>query len=202
MRKSTPLKRNFHNFVHMLEKTYIDHDLGPILLRKGRRYRRVSLRIARSGGIVVTMPWCVAFSYGLGFALSKREWILKAQKKLSESAIEPYPDIEALRQEAREVLPVRVIELSRVYGFAPGRIFIKNNRSNWGSCSAKGNINLNLRLVAIPPALRDYVILHELAHLKYMNHGKEFHSLLGELCRKELDEDERILAKELKKYRL
>ena len=192
----------FSIFVHMLEKTHTDHELGPILLRKGGRYRRVSLRVSRRSGIVVTMPWTVAFSYGLGFALSRREWILKTRKKLSECPAESFGDIEALREKARKVLPARTLELARECGFTPSKITVKDNHSNWGSCSAKGNINLNLRLAALPEQLRDYVILHELAHLKYLNHGKEFHSLLDELCLRLLGESEVRLSGELKKYLL
>jgi len=105
------------------------------------------------------------------------------------------PQIEKLRSEAKAYLPGRLAQLAEQYGFAYKRVFIKNNRSNWGSCSTKGNINLNLQLMRLPGELQDYVILHELCHLAHPNHGPEFHKLLGSLC------DERRLHKELKQYR-
>ena len=107
------------------------------------------------------------------------------------------PLVEKLRAEAKESLPPRLRELADLHGFQYNRVFIKNNISNWGSCSSKGNINLNLRLVTLPEELRDYVILHELCHLKYLNHGKDFHALLEKVC-----PGHRELAKELKQYRI
>ena len=107
------------------------------------------------------------------------------------------PEVEKLRAEAKESLPPRLRELADLHGFQYNRVFIKNNISNWGSCSSKGNINLNLRLVTLPEELRDYVILHELCHLKYLNHGKDFHALLEKVC-----PGHRELAKELKQYRI
>lgn len=107
------------------------------------------------------------------------------------------PEVERLRAAARETLPPRLQELAALHGFKYNRVFIKNNLSNWGSCSSLGNINLNLRLVTLPSRLSDYVILHELCHLKYMNHGKQFHALLESVCPGHKD-----LAVELRQYRI
>ncbi len=103
-----------------------------------------------------------------------------------------------LRKEAKEVLPRKLEELAGKFGFEYNRLAIKNNLTNWGSCSAKRNINLNLHLVRLPEELIDYVILHELCHLEHMNHGDEFHALLDNLC----GGREKELSRELRKYRL
>jgi len=92
------------------------------------------------------------------------------------------PIIEALRAEAKAYLPHRLDQLAHQYGFTYKKVFIKNNLTNWGSCSSKGNINLNLQLMRLPAELQDFVMLHELCHLAHPNHGKEFHSLLNSLC--------------------
>ena len=105
--------------------------------------------------------------------------------------------VEALRAQAKAELPPRLAELAARHGFSYNRLTIKNNVSNWGSCSAKGNINLNLRLVTLPPELRDYVLLHELCHLQYLNHGPQFHALLEQVC-----PGHRALARQLKAYRI
>ena len=97
-------------------------------------------------------------------------------------AFQRMADVERLRKDAKLVLPARCRSLAERYGFTVNKVFIKHNRSNWGSCSAKGNINLNLNLVRLPAELRDYVILHELCHLKELNHGAAFHALLESLC--------------------
>lgn len=116
--------------------------------------------------------------------------------------------IEQWRKTAKDTLPRRLEELARKYGFIYNRVTIKHNRSNWGSCSAKGNINLNLNIVRLPSDIQDYILLHELCHLRHMNHGREFHELLEELCRKEFGEgnvaEQVHLSKRkvLKQYRL
>ena len=105
--------------------------------------------------------------------------------------------VEALRTQAKQELPPRLAALAAQHGFVYKKVFIKNNISNWGSCSSLGNINLNLRLVTLPPELSDYVMLHELCHLKYMNHGPQFHALLESVC-----PGHRALARELRQYKL
>lgn len=107
------------------------------------------------------------------------------------------PEVERLRAQAKKELPPRLAELASLYGFEYNRLAIKNNVSNWGSCSSKKNINLNLRVVTLPPQLRDYVMLHELCHLRYLNHGPQFHALLETVC-----PGHRILARQLREYRL
>ncbi|MBR1576648.1 MAG: DUF45 domain-containing protein [Bacteroidales bacterium] len=97
-------------------------------------------------------------------------------------AFQRIADVERLRKDAKLVLPARCGALAERYGFCFNRVFIKHNRSNWGSCSSKRNINLNLNLVRLPAELRDYVILHELCHLQEMNHGPRFHQMLEALC--------------------
>lgn len=107
------------------------------------------------------------------------------------------PEVAALRAEAKAFLPGRVAELAAAYGFEYNRVAIKHNVSNWGSCSSKKNINLNLNLMRLPAELRDYVIIHELCHLKHLDHGPEFHALLESLC-----PDHRSLGRRLKDYKL
>lgn len=76
------------------------------------------------------------------------------------------------------------------------KVFIKNNRSNWGSCSSKGNINLNMHLVNLPEELRDFVIIHELCHLVHPNHGAQFHKLVDAAC----GGKEKEYSRQLRKY--
>ncbi len=106
-------------------------------------------------------------------------------------------DVERLRAQAKAQLPPRLAALAALHGFTYARVFIKNNVSNWGSCSVQGNINLNLRLLTLPERLQDYVMLHELCHLREMNHGPRFHALLESVC-----PGHRELEKELRTYRI
>lgn len=89
---------------------------------------------------------------------------------------------EVLREEAKILLPQKLSYFAGQYGFKIRKVTIKHNSSNWGSCSRAGNINLNLNLIRLPEPLCDYVLLHELCHLKEPNHGPRFHALLERLC--------------------
>jgi hypothetical protein len=87
-----------------------------------------------------------------------------------------------LRRLAAHELPARVIELAALHQLAVKRVTVRNQRSRWGSCSRRGTISLNWRLVQTPPLVRDYLVLHELAHLKEMNHSRRFWSEVVRLC--------------------
>ena len=87
-----------------------------------------------------------------------------------------------LKKEAAAYLPERAAQLASVHGFQYSRLALKNNKTNWGSCSGKNNINLNIHLMRLDKELADFVILHELCHLRHRNHGPEFHKLLNKLC--------------------
>jgi predicted metal-dependent hydrolase len=92
--------------------------------------------------------------------------------------LRPYVETD-LRALARETLPARLHELAAVHGLCVARVTIRNQRSRWGSCSRNGSIALNFRLVQMPPSIRDYVLVHELMHLKQQNHGPRFWKLVA-----------------------
>ncbi|MDR2040463.1 MAG: M48 family metallopeptidase [Bacteroidales bacterium] len=81
---------------------------------------------------------------------------------------------ERIRKEAKEFLPERTEQLARKCGFSYNSVTVKNVSSRWGSCSASNHINLNIHLMRLPLHLRDYVIVHELAHTIHKNHGVNF----------------------------
>jgi predicted metal-dependent hydrolase len=87
-----------------------------------------------------------------------------------------------LRRLAAVELPPRLRELAAIHELAVARVSIRNQRSRWGSCARGGNIALNFRLVQMPPPIRDYVLLHELMHLRQQNHSPRFWRLVEEVC--------------------
>ena len=111
-------------------------------------------------------------------------WIIRRRPRRRKKAMDAATaaQVEELRRQAKAYLPGRLSELAALYGFQYNTLRIKHNSSNWGSCSSKGNINLNLNLMRIPQDLQDYVMLHELCHLKYLNHSPQFHALLESIC--------------------
>ena len=132
----------------------------------------------------------------LGDILSGRVRIVvrrrRPRRKLKETS-----EVAELRKQAKVYLPGRLAELAAEHGFTFNQVRIKHNVSNWGSCSIKGNINLNLNLMRLPQDLQDYVMLHELCHLRHMNHGPKFHALLESVC-----PDHLALRRRLKEYKL
>lgn len=88
----------------------------------------------------------------------------------------------ALRWLAAVELPPRVLELAALHEARVRRVTIRDQRSRWGSCSVRGTISLNWRLIQVPPEVADYIILHELAHLRHMNHSKAFWLEVERIC--------------------
>ena len=87
-----------------------------------------------------------------------------------------------LRRMAARELPCRLQELARQHGFVVKRVTVRGQRTRWGSCSRRGTISLNWRLLQTPDPVRDYIILHELAHLRQMNHSQRFWQEVERLC--------------------
>jgi predicted metal-dependent hydrolase len=86
------------------------------------------------------------------------------------------------RKLAQQELPARVQELSALHGIEVSRVSVRNQKSRWGSCSRRGTISLNWRLIQTPEFVRDYIILHELAHRRQMNHSDKFWQEVERLC--------------------
>lgn len=113
----------------------------------------------------------------------KESWIRKSMEKIREKEelyeaanIEPLTneDIRKLADQALQYIPGRVKIFSKLMGVSYGRITIRNQKTRWGSCSGKGNLNFNCLLMLAPPEVIDYVVVHELCHRKEMNHSKAF----------------------------
>ena len=167
----------------MSGKVHIDPVLGEVQLRKSARARRVSIRVHPVRGIVVTVPYYVPYALGVRFLESRREWAAAAleRARTRNAELPEGESVDTLRAQAKAALPPRLRALADRYGFTVGRVTIKHNTSNWGSCSSKGNINLNLNLMRVPVPLQDYILLHELTHLRHPNHGPKFHAELERL---------------------
>lgn len=84
------------------------------------------------------------------------------------------------REDARALVHTRIRHFNAHYGLPIRKVFIKNHRSRWGSCSAKGNLNFNYKILYLPPELADYIIVHELCHLLQFDHSAQFWALVAE----------------------
>lgn len=184
--------------------------IGDVLFIKRSGVRRLRISVSPRNGVVVTIPARLPVSAAMAFVVEKREWILRALRRQSErirnsvengkiAGVPSDPsELERMRETARAILVPKLEAAARRHGFAYGRVAIKNNVSNWGSCSALGNINLNMRLILLPEHLQEYVILHELCHLRHPDHGPGFHAMLDSL----LEGRENALRRELAEWRI
>lgn len=166
----------------IISKIINDPVVGEVTLKKSVSSRRITIRVHPRKGVSVTVPYIMPYAAAQAFFLARRGWIIETMKRQEEKYRNvPQPsssEIESLRRQARAELPGRLAELASRYGFSYNRVTVKHNVSNWGSCSSKGNINLNLNIVRLPRLLQDYVLLHELCHLRHQDHGQGFHLLL------------------------
>ena len=195
-----------------------DKELGPLFVRVNARARRLTFR-TKEDGIHVTVPPRTSLAevenaieqLRLTLVSGQRERFL-SRSELGEMQIICPPDAdfsdeklqawlrkvieEALRRNAKIILPPRLYMLSMQHNLPYKSVKINSSSGRWGSCSAQGNINLSYYLVLLPKHLIDYVLLHELAHTREMNHGERFWDLLDRMT----DGKAQALRAELRKY--
>lgn len=160
----------------------------PVFVRHPRA-RRYVIRVAADGGVRVTIPRWGSKAEATAFADQQRDWVEKQRRRLEErrsvaTPLAPLPaDAErAVRARARAELPARLLGLAAEHGLTVSRVSVRNQRWRWGSCSPGGHICLNWRLVQMPEWVRDYVLIHELMHLRRMDHSRAFWKLVAAAC--------------------
>jgi predicted metal-dependent hydrolase len=109
------------------------------------------------------------------------DWVARQRARLTESGI-GLEERRSLRIQARAELPMRLRELAIRHGLEVSRVSIRNQRTRWGSCGRDGHISLNWRLVLMPPDVRDYVLIHELMHLRRLDHSPAYWKLVAAAC--------------------
>lgn len=152
-------------------------------VKESVRAKRMRLAVYCDASIVVTVPRGVRMGLVEKFLQEKKEWIENKVTYFSQFRNRPIArlnkeDYRKYKREAHDLALERVEYFNQFYGFAYKKINIKNQKTRWGSCSAKGNLNFNYKILFLPKAVRDYIIVHELCHLKEFNHSKKFWSLV------------------------
>ena len=151
--------------------------------------KTISVEVSRSAEVIVRAPVRMSGRDILKFIDEHRAWIEKHKSKMEQRLAEKpqvkklSPDeVHALADRALEVIPERVRYYAPLVGVNYGRITIRNQKTRWGSCSSKGNLNFNVALMLVPAEVLDYVVVHELAHRKEMNHSKRFWAEVERVC--------------------
>ena len=146
-----------------------------------RRARRYLLRVEHDGRVRVTIPRGGSRREADAFLHRHLDWIARERSRLTTSALS-FEDRHVQRQRARQELPGRLLELAAAHGLSVTRVSIRNQRTRWGSCGRDGHISLNWRLVLMPPGVRDYVLVHELMHLRRLDHSRAYWRLVAAAC--------------------
>ena len=143
------------------------------VIRSARK--TIALQITPAGELIVRCPRRMRQEDIQKFVDEKKSWIAKHLP--SKPRMQPCFSEEELRRlsnRAREAIPPRVAHFAPLVGVSYGRVTIRSQRTRWGSCSGKGNLNFNCLLTLAPPEVLDYVVVHELCHRKEMNHSPRF----------------------------
>lgn len=154
-------------------------------IRRSKRAKRMRLAVYCDGNFIVTVPQTFPANSIDRYVIAKSQWILskldffeglnKKQKlTLGSDGYELYKD------KAFEMVTERLTVLNQTHQYKLNRIAIKNQKTRWGSCSKKRNLNFNYKIIFLSPKIRDYIIIHELCHLKEFNHSRKFWNLVAE----------------------
>lgn len=151
--------------------------------KRSRRAKRMRLAVHCDGSVVITSPFGVSQSTIEKFFADKKQWVrdkVAFFKSVDNKAIRTfsYEDYLENKDKALVLVNKRVEHYNKIYNLAFNKIFIKNQKTCWGSCSGKRNLNLNYKIIFLPEKHRDYIIVHELCHLKEFNHSKKFWKLV------------------------
>jgi predicted metal-dependent hydrolase len=175
-------------------------NVGTVLIERSGLAKHLSLSVKPFRGARVAVPIGISFAAAEMFARSKAGWLKKHLDKMAlmeqkAGALSKNKPID--RASAKKHLIDRLDRLSQAHGFSYNRVFIKSQKTRWGSCSGKNNINLNINLIRLPDELIDYTILHELVHTRIKNHGRQFWEQMDKLVG-----DSKKLDKKLNDYRV
>ena len=158
----------------------INKDVKVNIIRSDRKTLSIQLK---TGEIIARAPLRMKDKEIYSFIDSKKSWIEKNLAKIEErekaiSEVQPFTqeEINALAEKAKQIIPERVRYYAPRIGVTYNRITIRCQRTRWGSCSSKGNLNFNCLLAMFPLEVIDSVVVHELCHRKHMNHSPQFYA--------------------------
>lgn len=159
------------------------NEIPKYTLRKSKRARRARIAVRCDGSVVVTAPLGASRSLVEKLVSEKRKWILSKIdffKKMDGGEVRNFSRGDYLKHKDRalKIIKERIDFYNENYRLSFNEIRVKDQKTRWGSCSKKGNLNFNYKIMFLPENLRDYIIVHEMCHLKELNHSRKFWALL------------------------
>jgi len=148
------------------------------VIRSNRK--TIAIQIMPNGDVLVRSPNRASESEIRKFVESKSAWVQKHLSGMNAERAEPFSkdQIEVLRRQTKLLVEERAAHYCTILGVTYHQISVRTQRTRWGSCSSKGNLNFNCLLALVPADVLDYVVVHELCHLKEMNHSNRFWELV------------------------
>ena len=166
-------------------QTNSDYEITVIRSKR----KSLSVEVRSDCSVVVRAPKWVSKREIDSFIEERTDWIeetlSKMQKRIDDSPVhDKYSDreLEKIRKEAKEIIPPLVDEIANRMNVRYGRVTLRFQKTVWGSCTSKGNLNFNCLLILLPEQVMEYVIVHELCHLKYLNHSPSFWRQVEKYC--------------------
>jgi predicted metal-dependent hydrolase len=160
--------------------------VAPVAYVRHPRAKRYLIRVRRDGSVRATIPRGGSKREAVRFVEAQRQWIADQQaaavQRRAARPTRPVGELSKLKKQARLELTARLLELAQQFGLTVNKVSIRNQRWRWGSCSQQAHICLNWRLVSMPVWVRDYVLIHELMHLRRMDHSPAFWKLIAAAC--------------------
>ncbi len=168
----------------MQRKIILNDELIPYTIRYSNRARYINLVISACGEFIVSLPNNKTFIDAEKFIKNKKAWVLKNIKGFKSKPLISVPSYHGRKQEllkkyASVFVAEKINSFNEHYKFKFKKVYIKAHKAQWGSCSVKKNLNFNYKIIFLPEDVSEYIIVHELCHLKEMNHSKAFWSLVS-----------------------
>jgi len=159
--------------------------VGTVLFERSKQAKHVNISVKPFEGVHVAVPDGLPFKQAEEFVNAKTDWIQRHLARMKqyeeETKITSDASVDIDRTKTKRKLTRRLKYLAGKHGFTYNRVFIRNQKTRWGSCSRRNNISLNMKIVKLPDELMDYVILHELVHTRVKDHGNGFWAELNRL---------------------
>ncbi len=154
------------------------------LLKESKCSRRMKLAVYCDGSFVVTTPKNIDQGVVEKFIVEKSHWVLDRLSFFKNSKKIFFPkstktEYTKHKHTAKQIVQQKIEKLNLIYNFKFNRVSIKNQKTRWGSCSSKGNLNFNYKIALIPENIAEYIVAHELCHLYEFNHSPKFWSLVA-----------------------
>jgi predicted metal-dependent hydrolase len=170
---------------------YSWHPIGSkevieVILRRSAQSRAIRILVNQEGRVTVTGPLRASKVLLVRVLDAQTNWVLRKREELSLSGVSliklagSAKEFQEHKEEALSLVKAKLEYWNRYYGHVYNQVTVRNQSTRWGSCSAKGNLNFHYRILFLPEPLVDYLIVHELCHLKAFDHSPRFWALVAE----------------------